>query len=78
MPDPAVTASQAAYQLASAVGRAIRAAVPTVVDLRVAATAQGVVAISGWVATAADQQHVESVARSLPGVHQLVSSLTTA
>lgn len=76
MPDSAITASQAAYQLASTVDRAISAAVPSVVDLQVATTAQGVVVISGRVFTAADKQHAESVARSVPGVHWLVNSLT--
>ena len=78
MPNPAITASQSAYQLATTIDRAISAAVPAVVDLQVAATAQGVVVVSGRVPTVADQRWAEEIARSVPGVHQLVSSLTAA
>lgn len=78
MPDPALAASQAAHQLAATIDRAIAAAVPAVVDLRVAATARGVVIISGRVPNVADQRRAEEVARSFPGVHQLVGRLTVA
>ena len=78
MPDPAIAASQAAYQLAATVDQAISAAVPTVVDLQVAATVRGAVIVSGCVPTSAAQRRVEEVARSIPGVHQFVDNLTVA
>src|SRR5690242_11904228 len=62
--------------IAASVDRAVSAAVPEIVDIQVAAAPSGIVAISGVVPSVEAARRADEAARSIPGVRQLINSLT--